>query len=57
MKEINKAAEERIINLDDPKDVKRWCSELRCNEMRLRNAVRAVGPSADSVKSYMNTQF
>jgi hypothetical protein len=47
----------REINLDDPQQIKRWCSALQCNEMRLRNAVRAVGYSEDAVRTYMKKKF
>ena len=47
----------RRINLDDPSEIKRWCSELQCNEMRLKNAVRAVGPSEEAVRNYMKKNF
>lgn len=56
-KETTSGLGERKINLDDQTEVRRWCSELQCNEMRLRNAVRAVGPLAEDVRNYMRKKF
>jgi hypothetical protein len=48
---------DRKIDLDDQAEIKRWCSEFQCNEMRLKNAIRAVGTSAEAVRQYMTKKF
>jgi hypothetical protein len=48
---------DRKINVDDHEEVHRWCSELQCNEMRLKNAIRAVGDSEEAVRRYMMKRF
>jgi hypothetical protein len=45
------------IDVNDKAAVRRWCLEFQCNEMRLKNAVRAVGPSAEAVRKYMTKKF
>lgn len=50
-------AGDKVVNVADPADVKKWCREFQCNEMRLKNAVRAVGTSADAVRLYMTKNF
>lgn len=52
-----KSGTDRKIDVDNPEQMKRWCSELQCNEMRLKNAVRAVGASEDAVRRYMRKDF
>lgn len=42
------------INLQDAQEVQRWCAWLGCNEMRLRNAVLAVGDSPRKVYDYLH---
>ncbi len=49
--------EDTTIDINNRIQVKRLCSELQCNEMRLKNAVRAVGPSLDAVRKYMMKKF
>jgi hypothetical protein len=41
------------IDVEKREEVRWWCDKLGCNEMRLKNAVRAVGPSPDAVKKYI----
>ena len=41
------------ININEEWEVRWWCEKLGCNEMRLKNAVRAVGPSAEAVRKYV----
>jgi len=48
---------DRKIDLNNELEIKRWCSEFQCNEMRLKNAIRAVGPSAEAVRQYMSKKF
>jgi hypothetical protein len=42
------------INVNEHEEVRWWCSQLSCNEMRLKNAVKAVGQSADAVRKYLH---
>jgi hypothetical protein len=42
------------INVQEQEEVRWWCSQLSCNEMRLKNAVKAVGQSAEAVKKYLH---
>jgi hypothetical protein len=42
------------INLDEHDEVRWWCCQLSCNEMRLKNAVKAVGQSAEAVRKYLH---
>jgi hypothetical protein len=48
---------EEKIDITNQDEVQRWCSELQCNEMRLKNAIRAVGPTVDAVRKYMSKSF
>ena len=59
MKEKDKISttEKEKIDVTSHEQVQRWCSELQCNEMRLKNAIRAVGASADAVRKYMTKKF
>ena len=38
------------VDLDEPASVARWCSELGCDEARLRTAVRNVGASIGAIR-------
>jgi hypothetical protein len=55
-KETTRKGQEKI-DITDQEQIQRWCSELQCNEMRLKNAIRAVGPTADAVRKYMLKNF
>jgi hypothetical protein len=48
---------QRSIDLNNQEEIQRWCSELSCNEMRLKNAIRAVGASEEAVRKYMDSKF
>jgi hypothetical protein len=56
-KEHPRAEQDRKIDIDNQAELKRYCSEFQCNEMRLKNAIRAVGPSAEAVRRYMTKSF
>jgi hypothetical protein len=43
----------RHINVDEPYDVRYWTKALDVSEARLREAVIAVGTSADAVRRYL----
>jgi len=41
------------INVNNEDEMQWWCSQLSCNEMRLKNAVSSVGDSAEAVRRYL----
>lgn len=41
------------IDINNEEDMQWWCGQLSCNEMRLKNAVISVGPSAEAVRHYL----
>ena len=41
------------INLGQPHEVRYWCSRFQCSELKLRQAVDAVGDSAARVGDYL----
>lgn len=43
----------RHINVAEPYDVRYWTQALNVSEARLREAVIAVGTSADAVRRYL----
>jgi hypothetical protein len=43
----------RLIALNQPYEVRDWCSSLSCSKEELQRAVKAVGPSADKVREYL----
>jgi hypothetical protein len=44
------------INVSQPFEVRDWCNSLGCTEQALRAAVKAVGPMAGDVRTYLATQ-
>ncbi|CAN7211235.1 MULTISPECIES: DUF3606 domain-containing protein [unclassified Acidovorax] len=50
----NKTALDRqFINLSEPYEVRSWTHSLGVTEVQLRDAVAAVGRSADKVREYL----
>lgn len=43
----------RFINLAQGHEIKAWTMSLECTEQELRDAVAAVGNSADAVLNYL----
>ena len=43
----------KLISLNEPHEVRSWTDALNCTETMLRDAVRAVGNSADAVRAYL----
>lgn len=43
----------KLIALHEPHEVRSWMESLQCTEMQLRDAVKAVGNSADAVREYL----
>lgn len=41
------------INVNSSLEVNYWCHTLNCTEIRLRNAVLAVGPLTENVRAYL----
>lgn len=41
------------IGMDSEHEVRAWCDELGCSYQQLRAAVKAVGPSVDSVCAFL----
>ncbi len=46
-------AQRSRINVNDAPEVRFWCSELRCTESQLRDAVRRVGATTVRVRAYL----
>ncbi len=44
------------IDITNEDDMQWWCGQLSCNEMRLKNAVSSVGPTADAVRRYLKKE-
>jgi hypothetical protein len=44
------------IDITNEDEMQWWCGQLSCNEMRLKNAVSSVGPSADAVRRYLKKE-
>jgi hypothetical protein len=50
----NRGAQDRArINLNEPHEVEYWTEALGCTEQQLRDAVAAVGVSAEAVRDYL----
>lgn len=43
----------KLISLEEPHEVRSWTESLGVTEERLREAVKAVGHSADAVRQYL----
>ena len=43
----------KLISLDEPHEVRSWTVSLGCSETQLRDAVKAVGNSAEEVRKYL----
>jgi hypothetical protein len=44
----------KLVNLGEPHEVRSWTESLGCTETQLRDAVKAVGNSADAVRKYLS---
>lgn len=47
------AQDRHLINLSEPYEVRDWTHSLGVTEAQLRDAVAAVGNSADKVREYL----
>ena len=52
--ETRRPRDDSKINIEVRDEVRWWCSQLSCNEMRLKNAVKAVGQSSEAVRKYLH---
>jgi hypothetical protein len=43
----------KLISLEEPHEVRSWTESLKCSETQLRDAVKAVGNSADAVREFL----
>ena len=46
-------AQRARINLNDPSEVRYWCTELRCSESQLRDAIHRVGAATVRVRAFL----
>ena len=47
------ALDRKLIHLNEPHEVLTWTRSLGCTTEQLKEAVRAVGPSAEAVRVYL----
>ncbi|WP_426304231.1 DUF3606 domain-containing protein [Acidovorax facilis] len=53
----SKTGEDRnLISLSEPYEIRDWTNSLGVTEVELREAVAAVGASADKVRQYLASQ-
>lgn len=43
----------KLISLEEKHEVRSWMEALGCSETQLRDAVKAVGNSADEVREFL----
>lgn len=46
-------ADRKLIALEQAHELRDWMKSLGCTEQQLRDAVKAVGHSAEAVRSYL----
>ena len=46
----------KLIALNEPHEVQSWTQSLGCTPAQLKEAVKAVGNSAEAVRAYLKTQ-
>jgi len=44
----------KLIDVNDPKEIWNWTTSLGISEERLREAVKAAGTSAEKVRDYLD---
>ncbi|MGJ7553332.1 DUF3606 domain-containing protein [Variovorax sp. RB3P1] len=44
----------KLISLEEDYEIRDWTKSFGCTEEQLRDAVKAVGNSADKVKEYLS---
>jgi len=48
------AQDRKLISLDEDYEVRDWTTSLGCTPAQLREAVKAVGNSAEKVRAYLS---
>lgn len=46
-------ADRKLISLEQAHELRDWTQSLGCTEQQLRDAVKAVGNSAEAVRAYL----
>ena len=46
-------ADRKLISLEQAHELRDWTKSLGCTEQQLRDAVKAVGHSAEAVRAYL----
>jgi hypothetical protein len=46
-------ADRKLISLEQAHELRDWTQSLNCTEAQLREAVKAVGNSAEAVRQYL----
>ena len=46
----------KLISLNEAHEVRNWTESLGCTPEQLKEAVQAVGNSADAVRAYLKTR-
>lgn len=46
-------ADRKLISLEQEHEIRSWTQSLGCSETQLRDAVKAVGNSAEAVREYL----
>jgi hypothetical protein len=52
-KKITHPLDAKRIDINDPAEIRNWCSSFGCTEGQLKAAVKAVGTSGASVRTYL----
>ncbi|KQW54149.1 DUF3606 domain-containing protein [Variovorax sp. Root411] len=47
-------ADRKLISLEQQHEIRSWTQSLGCSETQLRDAVKAVGNSAEAVREYLS---
>lgn len=47
------ALDRKLVSLEEDYEIRDWTSSLNCTEDELREAVKAVGNSAEKVRAYI----
>jgi len=47
------AQDRKVISLEEDYEIRDWTASLGCTEAQLRDAVAAVGDSADAVRAHL----
>lgn len=44
---------DKRVNPHEKNEIRYWCQKFTCTDIQLKNAVRAVGTSADAVRDFL----